>query len=333
MVGGGSVSSYHHVAFPHNDYHRRRPGGARNSWQSASGFGGDYPWSAKLLRREPSSTTRGGIGEHCSHLPVTVDAPAQFNLPEYFQAPARQNDGHSIDRKQIPAARFGQPRRHVSFAQEWMDDRSHEAVVYLLKSKSQTCCSCTGRPRFRGTRQRAVLAESNAILEYTDELIGQADDRDTVNYAIALVSDHGFESRQRRECQRPCRCQGVGGIRSMGGTCWPAPAASSFCGDRQGSKYGVDDRPARRDCPFRAAVCERRLRVRPASGFMFAGSSAEAIFSKPAKRNHNHWPMRYRSVYVLWAPINAAAAGLAEGYRLRFASVLKRRLVPAQGNG
>ena len=36
---------------------------------------------------------------------------------------------------------------------------------------------------------------------------------------------------------------------------------------------------------------------------MFTSSKTAELFSKPQEiGNHGHWPMRYRSVYVLWGP-------------------------------
>jgi predicted AlkP superfamily pyrophosphatase or phosphodiesterase len=179
-----------------------------------------------------------------------------------------------------------------SFAQEWMDDRTRtQAVVYLLRTVRPDLIllhlvDLDSEQHDNGPFTR----EAAAMLEYTDELIGQMIAALPRGYAVALVSDHGFERIEHEVTLT------APGVRASGGLAVAATeqAAASIRG-KQGVGREVSKDEVARIAPQHAraaAVFES------APGFWF---TPNATFDKPHEiGNHGHWPMRYRSVFVLW---------------------------------
>ena len=86
--------------------------------------GGDYPWSVKLLRSRTLLDAAHAAGRKTAAVTwtVTVDAPVDFNLPEYFQKRrGGAMDLHSIESKSNPPDLVQRiSAMFPSFAQEWM---------------------------------------------------------------------------------------------------------------------------------------------------------------------------------------------------------------------
>ena len=132
--------------------------------------------------------------------PVTVGAPITWNLPEYFEK--RQGgamDLAAVASKATPGLVAEIAGRYPSFPQQWVDDRTRTlAALYLIREK---------HPDFLAVHLVDLDAEehetrpfspaSNAILEYTDELIGQILSALPQDAVFALVSDHGFVTVER----------------------------------------------------------------------------------------------------------------------------------------
>ena len=274
--------------------------------------GGDYPWSVSLLKARTllDAARDAGLKSATVTWPVTVDAPVAFNLPEYFQhRRGGAMDTRSIESKANPpdlvkriAAMF------PSFAQEWMDDRTRtQAIVYLLKTEKPDLLLVHLVDLDAEQHENAPFSgEANAILEYTDELIGQMMNALPPGYAVALVSDHGFERVNTNVDIRALAAkQGITGIRSAGGVViGDNPAATAFLRTTaKDPQYGIG-----REIPkdelnrFAPQLSKADSVFEPAGGFMFTqGQPAAEILSKPHEiGNHGHWPARYRSVYVLW---------------------------------
>ena len=271
--------------------------GIRGNRRPAS-EGGDYYWSAKLLKSRTllDAAHDGGLKTAAITWPVTVDAPVDYNLPEYFQ---RRRGGsmdlRSIGSKSTPpdlveriAATF------PSFTQEWMDDRTRtQAVVYLLKTVRPDLIlvhlvDLDSEQHDNGPFTR----EAAAMLEYTDELIGQMLAALPKGQAVALVSDHGFERVDHEiDLSGP-------GVRASGGVAVAAtPEGAASLRGRQGVGREIPKDEVERLAPQyagAAAVFES------APGFWF---TPNATFDKPHELgNHGHWPSRFRSVFVLWGP-------------------------------
>jgi hypothetical protein len=186
-----------------------------------------------------------------------------------------------------------------SFPQEWMDDRTRtQAVVYLLRVAKPGLIllhlvDLDSEQHDNGPFTR----EASAMLEYTDELIGRMLEALPRGYAVAVVSDHGFERIEHEvDLMGLAKAKGVTGLRASGGTVVAeSDAAAAFVRGQQGVGREIPKEEVARLAPqygHAAAVFES------APGFWF---TPNATFDKPHELgNHGHWPMRYRSVYVLW---------------------------------
>jgi hypothetical protein len=273
--------------------------------------GGDYPWSAKLLHARTllDAAHDAGLKTAAVTWPATVDAPVDFNLPEYFQ---RRRGGamdlRSIESKAVPpnlVARIS--AMFPSFAQEWMDDRTRtQAVIYLLRTERPDLTIVHLVDLDSEEHDNAPFSrEANAILEYTDELIGRMIEALPQGCAVALVSDHGFERVDTEVSLAALAAkQNVSGLRAMGAIAVAeTKAAADFLRElAREPRYGIGraipkDELARFAPEYQSAAAV----FESAAGFMFGGNPQGEVFAKPRETgNHGHWPMRYRSVYVLW---------------------------------
>jgi hypothetical protein len=125
---------------------------------------------------------------------VTVGAKIDLNLPEYFQKRrGGAMDLPSIESKATPGLVGKISAAYPSFAQEWMDDRTRTlATIYLLKNeKPDLILLHLVDHDSRRMKTGPFSRESNAILEYTDELIGEILRAVPQNMVVAVVSDYG----------------------------------------------------------------------------------------------------------------------------------------------
>ncbi|MFN0119198.1 MAG: ectonucleotide pyrophosphatase/phosphodiesterase, partial [Blastocatellia bacterium] len=160
--------------------------------------GGDYYWDVSLLKTKTlwQAARAAGLKTAAITWPVTVGAAIDYNLPEYFQG---RNGGamdlKSIEAKATPGLVDKIARVYPSFAQEWMNDRTRAlATMYLLQHEKPDLIllhlvDLDAEAHHNGPFTR----EANAVLEYTDELIGQILAVTPRDMVVAVVSDHGFE--------------------------------------------------------------------------------------------------------------------------------------------
>lgn len=272
--------------------------------------GGDYYWTADLIRVPTllQAVKSAGLKTAAITWPVTVDAPVDFNLPEYFQ---RRRGGamdlHSIESKATVGLVDRIRTRFPSFTQEWMDDRTRtQAVVYLLTAEKPDLLLVHLVDLDSEEHDNAPFSrESLAMLEYTDELIGQMFAALPQNYAVALVSDHGFERVNKDVNLRVLAAkQGITTLRSMGGIAVADDTAAAELLRRlsQDPQYGIGrEIPNAEVARFAPALAKAAAVFEPAEGFWFGFAAQGEEFSKPRELgNHGHWPMRYRAVYALW---------------------------------
>ena len=148
-------------------------------------------------------------------------------------------------------------------------------------------------------------AASNAILEYTDELIGRilaALPKDTV---FALVSDHGFVSVEKT-VHPP-----VGTVTPF----WVTAATASEAGELERLSHdpasGIGRQiPAAELRRFQPDKPEPVAAFEPADRFIFSPKPMETRYGKPYEiGTHGLWPGHpdYRSVFLLWGPEIGAA--------------------------
>jgi hypothetical protein len=244
--------------------------------------------------------------------PVTVGAPLTWNLPEYFEK--RQGgsmDTRSVESKSNPADLVTAIARvFPSFAQEWMDDRTRTlAAVYLLEHEKPDLLLVHLVDLDSEEHENAPFTrEANAVLERTDELIGQIASAMPRGSALAIVSDHGFERVDRMANVRAMAAkEGAGNVIAAGGVAIAPDAAAAEVLRRlaRDPANGIG-----REIPAdEYARFPSNLPPHPAAAFesadhvMFSFGAGGEWFSKPQEiGNHGHWPMRYRSVFVLWGP-------------------------------
>jgi len=273
--------------------------------------GGDYYWSVSLLKVPTllDAAHQAGLKTATITWPVTVDAPVDWNLPEYFhKRRGGSMDLRSIESKSKPADLVEKiAAAYPSFAQEWMDDRTRTlATIYLLRNEHPDLLLVHLVDLDSEEHDDAPFSrEAKAILERTDELIGQIQAALPAEGALAVVSDHGFERVETIvNLKAAAAQQGAANIIAQGGIAI-APdiseadilrkmkADARYGIGREIPKHELERFPAAGIPKDAAAVFES------AEGVMFSQSGE--IFSKPAEiGNHGHWPMRYCAVYVLW---------------------------------
>jgi hypothetical protein len=235
--------------------------------------------------------------------PVTVDAPITWNLPEYFEK--RQGGGMdlaAIAKHATPGLIDEIAQRYPSFPQQWVDDRTRTlATLFLMEQK---------RPDVLAVHLVDLDAEehdtepfspaSNALLEYTDELVGRivgALPKDTV---LALVSDHGFVPIEKT-VHPP-----VGTVSPF----WVTAATASDAGEllrlREDPANGIGRQiPADEWRRFEPGQPMPAAAFEPLDRFAFSPAPLATRYGKPHEiGTHGLWPGRpeYRSVFLLWGP-------------------------------
>jgi predicted AlkP superfamily pyrophosphatase or phosphodiesterase len=235
--------------------------------------------------------------------PVTVGAPITWNLPENFEK--RQGgamDLNAVAAKSTPGLVEEISAAYPTFPQQWVDDRTRTlAALYLLREK---------HPDFLAVHlvdldaeeheTRPFSKESHAILEYTDELIGQmlaAMPRGTI---FALASDHGFVSVEKT-VHPP-----VGKATPFWVTADDAQQAEELERLSRDPANGIGRRiPSEEWKLYLPGAPEPFAAYEPADTFAFSPAPLPERYGKPYEiGTHGLWPGRpaYRSVFLLWGP-------------------------------
>jgi hypothetical protein len=240
--------------------------------------------------------------------PVSVGAPVDWNIPEYFQRRrGGAMDRQSVESKTRPRDLFDHiSADYPSFAQEWMDDRTRTiSAVWILQHHKPDLLLLHLVDLDSEEHDNAPYSrEAKAMVELTDERIGEIVKAMPAGSAFALVSDHGFERVNTIvNLQIAASQQRVTNLVQSGGTV-AAPDARAADFLRQAAKdpkYGIGrEIPKEELSKFPSGLPADTTAVfESADGFMFSPRGPE--FSRPEEiGNHGHWPMRYRAVYVLW---------------------------------
>ena len=277
--------------------------------------GGDYYWTFDLIKVNTlwQAACAAGIATAAITWPVTVDAPVTWNLPEYFQGRrGGAMDLRAIESKSTPGLVAAIAAEFPSFAEQWMDDRTRTlALIHLLRHRKPAFLAVhlvdlDSEQHDTGPFSRA----SKAILEYTDELIGQLLRALPPGMVLALVSDHGFAGVERT----------VHADRIQGGL-----AIADTKPEGGGRQVPVEE--IRRFLPeatFKTAW-------EPAEGVLFT----EGVGGKSSGGVHGLWPGRpdYRATFVLWGP-GVRREKLGEMSMLdftgRFAGILGLKFTPGE---
>jgi Type I phosphodiesterase / nucleotide pyrophosphatase len=237
--------------------------------------------------------------------PVTVNAPADWNLPEYFERRRGGSmDTRSVESKSKPADLVTKiSADYPSFAQEWMDDRTRAlAAIWLLKHEMPKLMLLHFVDLDSEEHDDAPFSrEAFAILERTDELIAGIVAALPTGSALSIVSDHGFERVDKIVNIKSV----IPGVVQMG-SLLVAPddqTAAAIRDLKKDPKYGIGrEIPKDELARFPSSLNPNSAAVFESSeGVMYGNTKAGELTAKPAEiGNHGHWPMRYRSVYVLW---------------------------------
>jgi predicted AlkP superfamily pyrophosphatase or phosphodiesterase len=279
--------------------------------------GGDYYWTFDLIKVNTlwQAACAAGISTAAITWPVTVDAPVTWNLPEYFQG----RRGGAMDLRSIGSKSTGGLTASIaaefpSFAQQWMDDRTRTlALVHLLRHRKPGLTAVHLVDLDAEQHETGPFSQpSKAILEFTDELIGQVLKELPAGTVVALVSDHGFARVDRL----------VHAGRVQGGLA-VADAQPEGAGRR------VPAEEIRRFLPDAAFTTAWE----PAEGVLFTEGAGGGTIREAGV--HGLWPGRpdYRATFVLWGPgVKREKLGeismldLAE----RFAGILKLKFKPGE---
>jgi predicted AlkP superfamily pyrophosphatase or phosphodiesterase len=288
-------------------------------------------WSANKIK-VPTLTqcvTSAGRTVGAVNWPVTVDARINWNLPEVY---ARRN-GDSSDMDTVD--RFGTPglvaeigRTYPSFPQAWLDDRSRAlATIYLLKQKHPDLLLLHFAELDSEEHEEGPFTpHAKAVVERTDELIGDVLKAMPRGYDLALVSDHGFERVDRLAgLKAMAAADGVTGEMSVapGLIVTKDPAVAAWL--RQQSGKGDVGREVPADELARYTSLLSGTAFEPAPHVMFGNGPARGAANP--KGNHGFWPTRpdYHSIFLLSGPgIKPGSLGTIEMVSLkdRFAVAL-----------
>jgi Type I phosphodiesterase / nucleotide pyrophosphatase len=237
--------------------------------------------------------------------PVTVGAPVDWNLPEFFNGRRGGDmDLRSIESKANPADLVAKiAADSPAFAQQWMDDRIRTmAALWILRHERPQLMLLHLVDLDSEEHDNAPFSrEAYATLEHTDELIGEIVAALPVGSAVAVVSDHGFE-----RVDRIVNIKSVAPAVVQTGAILLAPdekTAAQIIELRKDPKYGIGrEIPKEEFLRFPSTLNASAAAVfESAEGVMFGNTPNGELTGKPAEiGNHGHWPMRYRSVYVLW---------------------------------
>lgn len=242
--------------------------------------------------------------------PVTLNAPVDWNLPEYFE---KRRGGGMDTRSACAKARPANLCEQIaadfpSFLQSWRDDRTRtQAAVWMLRQGKPDLLLLHLVDLDSEQHDAAPFTpEARAVIEYTDELIGRIVTALPAGATFALVSDHGFERIDTSvNLETAAAALGVTNLQQRGGIV-VAPDSKAAAALRQlaaDAKYGIGREVPRTELErFPSGIETGDGAVfESAEGFLFSPRGPE--FSKPAEiGTHGHWPTRYRAVFVLWGP-------------------------------
>ncbi|MBS1807168.1 MAG: alkaline phosphatase family protein [Acidobacteria bacterium] len=275
--------------------------------------GGDYYWDVNLLKSKTlwHATQKAGLKSAAITWPVTVNAAIDFNLPEYFQ---RRNGGgmdlRSIESKATPGLVEKITRVFPSFTQDWMDDRTRtQATVYLLQHEKPDLILLhlvdhDSEAHHNGPFSR----EANAMIEYSDELIGKMLAAAPKNMVIAVVSDHGFERADKVvDINQILKQEGVSGSVEMKPGWliandtrvveWLRTASAS-------NKHGIGREVPKEEVQrFAPELAKSAAVFESAEHFLFGVAKPGEVFAEPTERGvHGLWPGRkdYASSFIVW---------------------------------
>ncbi len=271
--------------------------------------GGERYFFASMIKVPTlwDAAKRAGLKVGGVHWPVTVDSKSfDWDFPEHFKK--RQGAGmdwQATAEKATPGLIEKMMARYPSIATEWIDDRARAlATVYLLKYEKPDLLLLHLIDHDAEAHETGPFSmHAKAMVERTDELLGDILAAKPASMAVALVSDHGFERIDEvLNIRALLREAGVTGAVTVSGTMVSA--------DDEGVARFLRGLKTAREIP--AAEWQRFIpnRPKPLAAFeppahtQFATDPAAPARAKILHGDHGLWPLRadYRSTFILWTP-------------------------------
>jgi len=277
-------------------------------------------WSATKITVPTLTQCLAGAGRTVGAVnwPVTVDAKIDWNLPEVY---ARRN-GDSSDMDTVD--KFGTPglvaeigRTYPSFPQQWLDDRSRAlATIYLLTRKHPDLMLLHFAELDSEQHEEGPFTQhAKAVVERSDELIGDILKVLPKDYSLALVSDHGFEQIDHiANLKVMAAADGVTGAMAVAGGLVTSSDPQVLAWLRGQSGKGEVGREVPPEELKRYAPQLSGTGFEPAPHVQF-GNGKEPRQPSQTKGNHGFWPTRpdYHSIFLLSGPgIKSARLGTME---------------------
>ncbi|MBI3683575.1 MAG: alkaline phosphatase family protein [Acidobacteria bacterium] len=269
--------------------------------------GGDYYWTANLLKVKTlwHATRAAGLKSAAITWPVTVNADIDYNLPEAF---SRRNGGFmdldTIEARGTPGLVAQISKAYPAFPHEWMDDRSRAlATIFLLKQKRPDLILLHLVDHDSEAHERGPFTrEAKAMLEYIDELIGEILKALPREYALALVSDHGFE-RMDQVVNLPAVLKGQNMQVTAGAVfAKDEAAARALRGLARKVDSGVGREIPKEEITRFTPRIQAVAAFEPPPHTLFGAASDKPLVKQKVRGEHGLWPGRkdYRSVFALW---------------------------------
>jgi len=282
-------------------------------------------WSATKIKVPTLTQCLAGAGRTIGAVnwPVTVDAKINWNLPEvYARRHGDSSDMDTVDKfgTQGLIAEIG--RAYPSFPQQWLDDRSETlATTYILTRKQPDLMLLhLAETDSQQHEEGPFVPHSKAVLERTDELIGDILKVLPKDYVLALVSDHGFEQIDHiANLKVMAAADGVTGAMTVTGGLVTSSDPGAIAWLKAQSGKGEVGREVPPEELKRYAPQLSGTAFEPAAHVQF-GNGKEPREESKTKGNHGFWPTRpdYHSIFLLSGPgIKPAKLGTLEMVSLK----------------
>ena len=265
-------------------------------------------WSAAKIKVPTlwQCAAKAGLTTAAVNWPVTATANITWNLPEIYE----KRDGDSSDLETVD--HYGTPglvaeitRAHPSFGYRWLDDRTKTiAAIYLLKTKKPDLMLLhLAETDSEQHEEGPFTPHAMAVLERSDELIGDILKALPKGYDVALVSDHGFEAVDHiANLKVMASADGVTGDMKIAAGLVTTNDSSVATWLHGLAGKDVVGREVPHSELIRYAGFDALAAFEPAPHVMFGDAvSGPANTASKNKGNHGFWPTRadYHSVFLL----------------------------------
>ncbi len=296
-----------------------------------SDAGGHY-WDTSMLKAPTlwQAAKAAGLTVGSVTWPVTVTSQIDFDLPEYLSK--RHGGGMdlaSVASRSTPGLVERIAACFPSFPEQWLTDRTRTlAALYMTRAAGADLTLLHLLDLDAEAHDAGPFSPTaNAMLEYSDELVGRLVTDAPPDLVVALVSDHGFERTDRV-------LNTFAWLESEGLTPWRARLESWLPGHAIAD--GLIVMPglvATRDAAVADALARESVRIHspigrrvpaselarwapelrdvvaayePAEHVLFADDpDSRELYEQPREPGSHHlWPGRpnFRSVFILWGP-------------------------------